>query len=145
MGKRIENWKCGAPMNVLRRADLSHGARLLYAILCGYMSKKSPHPFPSEGKLAKDLGCDRRTISRFKNELKFARLIDWKKRRGSNIYTVNTDTGASSDTDMGVSPIRTQMSGVYGQACPPNGNRKNVNQLNASQQAKLPTAHILKH
>jgi hypothetical protein len=66
MGKRIENCKCGAGMNVLRLSNISPAARLLYAILYGYKSKGSPHPFPSEETLAKDLGCKKRTVSRLK-------------------------------------------------------------------------------
>jgi hypothetical protein len=57
MGKRIENWKCGAGMNVLRLNSISRDGRLLYAILYGYKSKTRQHPFPAEQTLAKDLGC----------------------------------------------------------------------------------------
>jgi Helix-turn-helix domain len=98
MGKRIENWKCGAGMDVLRLKSISRDSRLLYAILCGYKRKQSQHPFPSEETLAEDLGCTKRTVSRLKSELKSAGLISWDSRPGSsNIYTINDGGIATSD------------------------------------------------
>jgi hypothetical protein len=98
MGKRIENWKCGAPMNVLRLKGISRDSRLLYAILCGYKSRGSQHPYPSEQTLAKDLDCTKRTVSRLKNELKSAGLVSWEPRPGSsNFYTIYEGRTVSSD------------------------------------------------
>jgi hypothetical protein len=76
-------------MNVLRLKGISRNSRLLYAVLCGYRSKESQHPFPSEQTLAEDLDCGKSTVHRLKEELKKAGLIDWEtKPGGSNIYTI---------------------------------------------------------
>jgi hypothetical protein len=149
MGKRIESWKSGARMDVLRM-NLSFGARLLYAILWGYKSKKSPNPWPSAKTLAQDLHCDKKTIHRLKAELARNGLIDWRRREESNIYTVfeepqkeiqererlkaeakrreRRDKDVPSKRDTDVPRVGTPESLGQGQGCPLNGNHINGNQ-----------------
>ena len=153
MGKRIEDWKCGAGMDVLRLKTISRDSRLLYALLCGYRSRERPNPFPGEETLAKDLGCTKRTVSRLKNELKSAGLISWEQRRGtSNSYTIYDGGIVTSDKggiDMDVKGSRdTAFKGVETEVStewkPVNDNHTNGNHVNGNHTSPPSRTYNLK-
>jgi DNA-binding transcriptional ArsR family regulator len=78
------------PNEILRRKDLSHGAKLCCARLIQYAGKDGK-AFPKIPTLGDELGMSIRAVHRFISELEEANLIK-TKRRGygqSNMYTVD--------------------------------------------------------
>lgn len=78
------------PNDVLRRTDLSHGAKLVCARLIQYAGKGNK-AFPKLPKLAEEVGMSARAVQRFLSELEDLELIESQRRgRGqSNSYTLN--------------------------------------------------------
>ena len=77
------------PNEILRRTDLSHGAKLCCARLIQYAGKDG-RAFPKLATLGEELGCSPRNAQRFLAELESHRLITIQQRgRGqSNIYSI---------------------------------------------------------
>jgi DNA-binding MarR family transcriptional regulator len=77
------------PNYVLKNPKLSFGARLTYAVLLSYAWQEE-FCFPAQEKLAEDLGVSRQSINKFLNELKAAKLVDWKRQglNRPNIYRI---------------------------------------------------------
>ena len=63
------------PTGVLRRADISAGARALYAILLSYGYGPPAAGAPTQEKLAADVGCSVRTVQRRLRELQAVGLL----------------------------------------------------------------------
>jgi len=78
------------PNKVLRRTDLSHGAKLCCARLIQYAGKDG-RAFPKLPTLAEELGMSVRAVQRFIAELESLDLIQTHRRgRGqSNLYLVD--------------------------------------------------------
>ena len=78
------------PNNILRRTDLSHGAKLCCARLIQYANKDG-QAFPKLKTLGEELGCSPRNVQRFIAELEDHKLLIIQQRgRGqSNIYHVD--------------------------------------------------------
>ncbi len=88
------------PNAILRREDLSPGAKLTYMGLLSYAWQKGSC-FPGQEKLAEDLGISRRSVVTYLQQLQQAKLLSIK-RRGlgqTNIYFLpkitNLDTTQS--------------------------------------------------
>jgi len=73
IGSITPNW-------LMRRKEISQGAKLCYARLCQYVGKKEKC-WPSHVKLAEELGCSRHQVQRYIKELIDNELIE-KKRIG---------------------------------------------------------------
>lgn len=55
----------GIPLEVLRRRDLSDGAKLLYGLLCAYQRRTAPAALePTVDELAEALGTSVRSVQR---------------------------------------------------------------------------------
>lgn len=78
---------CFVPIWLLRRTEISKGAKLTYARLCRYAGKNG-QCFPKQSTLAKELGCSTRTMSRYLRELRDCGLIESVRvgKRCSNRY-----------------------------------------------------------
>ena len=78
------------PNDILRRTDLSHGAKLCCARLIQYADKDG-QAFPKLKTLGEELGCSPRNVQRFIAELEDHKLLRIQQRgRGqSNIYHVD--------------------------------------------------------
>lgn len=77
------------PNDILRRKDLSHGAKLVCARLIQYAGKGN-QAFPKLPKLAEEVGMSARAVQRFLSELENLKLIESQRRgRGqANAYTL---------------------------------------------------------
>jgi hypothetical protein len=87
------------PNTILRRPDLTPGAKLTYIVLLSYAWQQD-HCFPGQSTLARDLGAGRRSVVRYLQELKSVGLLG-VQRRGlghTNVYTLNRwrDTGSAT-------------------------------------------------
>lgn len=78
------------PNDILRRTDLSHGAKLCCARLIQYAGKDNK-AFPKLPTLAAELGMSVRAVQRFLTELESHNLIETQRRgRGqSNQYVLS--------------------------------------------------------
>lgn len=78
------------PNDILRRTDLSHGAKLCCARLIQYAGKDG-QAFPKLATLGEELGMSPRAVQRFLMELENKKLVISQQRgRGqSNIYYVD--------------------------------------------------------
>jgi DNA-binding transcriptional MocR family regulator len=78
------------PNTILRRTDLSHGAKLCCARLIQYAGKNN-QAFPKLPTLAEELGMSVRAVQRFLTELESHGLIQTQRRgRGqSNAYVLD--------------------------------------------------------
>ena len=75
------------PNLLLRRPDLSHGAKIAYALLLSYAWQRD-RCFPGQDVLASDMGVERKAVIRYLQELKAKDVIK-VKRRGmgkTNVY-----------------------------------------------------------
>ncbi|MGE5193853.1 MAG: helix-turn-helix domain-containing protein [Deltaproteobacteria bacterium] len=75
------------PNLLLKRADLSHGAKIAYALLLSYAWQQD-RCFPGQDKLAADMGVERKAVIRYLQELKNKGVIR-VRRRGmgkTNVY-----------------------------------------------------------
>ncbi len=75
------------PNLLLRRIDISHGAKIAYAMLLSY-AWGTERCFPGQARLAADLGVERKAVIRYLQELRDKRLIT-VTRRGmgkTNVY-----------------------------------------------------------
>lgn len=81
------------PVWVIRSGkELSHGARALYACIMTYADNSSKSAFPSRQRLAEDLGCTEKSISRYVKELEDFGALDVDRRRNKrtgNFYANN--------------------------------------------------------
>ena len=77
------------PNYVLRNKQLSFGARLVYAVLLSYAWQEESC-FPGQDKMADDLGCSKRQVIRYLQELRETRYVDWKQRglNKTNVYYI---------------------------------------------------------
>jgi hypothetical protein len=85
------------PNTILRRTDLTPGAKLTYIVLLSYAWQQD-HCFPGQSTLARDLGAGRRSVVRYLQELKAVGLLS-VHRRGlghTNVYTLNRWRDAGS-------------------------------------------------
>ena len=78
------------PNEILRRTDLSHGAKLCCARLIQYAGKDG-QAFPKLATLGEELGMSPRAVQRFLTELESHKLVTTQQRgRGqSNVYHVD--------------------------------------------------------
>src|SRR4051812_9169287 len=67
------------PNTILRRQELSPGAKLSYVMLLSYAHQKDSC-FPGQEKLAEDLGAGRRSVIRYIKELQDSGLLVVKRR-----------------------------------------------------------------
>ena len=75
------------PNLLLKRPDLSHGAKIAYALLLSYAWQQD-RCFPGQDALAADMGVERKAVIRYLQELK-AKDVIRVKRRGmgkTNVY-----------------------------------------------------------
>lgn len=77
------------PNYILKNRQLSHGARLAYAVLLSYAWQEDSC-FPGQVRMAEDLGTSDRSIRTFLRELKDQGFITWEQRglNKSNIYYI---------------------------------------------------------
>src|SRR4051812_31409763 len=67
------------PNILLRRTDISHGAKIAYAMLLSYAWGKE-RCFPGQARLAADMGVERKAVIRYLNELKDKGIVDVTRR-----------------------------------------------------------------
>lgn len=87
--ERIRENYTRMPNTVLRRADISTGAKLTYMMLLSYAHHQN-FCFPGQARLASDLGVGERSVVRYIQELVTSGLLR-VKRRGlgrTNVYTL---------------------------------------------------------
>lgn len=75
---------------ILRNGKLSPVARLLLLIIKSYGDTSGLHCYPSQDRLAADMGCSIPTIKRAVNELKRHGLISTEQRRNQDGKTSTT-------------------------------------------------------
>lgn len=95
------------PMFILSK-NISHGAKILYAILCNYAGEKD-HCWPSQATLSKKIGCSISSIKNYLCELKNEHLIRVERESFSrSIYFIlifpDDAAGKRNETKMAVSP-----------------------------------------
>jgi Helix-turn-helix domain len=93
LAQGIKDWKInGVYKSVIRNRNLSLGARVVYAELRSYLSKKCKEPYPSYETLARNLGFSPKSAYRFVKELEHAGVVSHTKRqfssgrRGTNLW-----------------------------------------------------------
>ena len=87
------------PNALLRRSDLSPGAKLTYMALLSYAWQQG-RCFPGQDRLAQDLGAGKRSVIRYLQELTEAQLLK-VQRRGlgqTNLYLLPRFTGPLEDS-----------------------------------------------
>ena len=82
-------WITHVEREVIEDTNLSCGARLTYAVLCGYEGKNCKVPYPSLPTLAKKVGCGRGTIQGYISGLKKARRVEIVPRREDGKFCSN--------------------------------------------------------
>lgn len=93
------------PNFVLKCDGISHGAKVVYAMLLSY-AWQNGFCFPGQEKLARDIGTSRQTANKFIQELAKAELIHIK-RRGlgkSNVYILRSKVPGKEAGDVDISP-----------------------------------------
>ena len=80
----------GVPNFILESKRISVGAKLTYAMLLKY-AREMDECFPGQERLAKDMGCGLRSITRYIAELEAVELITIKRRGQGrpNLYTIH--------------------------------------------------------
>jgi biotin operon repressor len=94
------------PNLLLRRTDISHGAKIAYAMLLSY-AWGSEKCFPGQARLATDLGVERKAVIRYLQELKDKGLIT-VTRRGmgkTNVYRLPRITDVPKMGHQEVPPV----------------------------------------
>lgn len=89
------------PNAILRRPDVSAGAKLTYMALLSYAWQQGSC-FPGQDRLAEDTGAGKRSVVRYLQELQVAGLLV-VKRRGlgrTNIYTLPKLSGTSRSANL---------------------------------------------
>jgi hypothetical protein len=88
--ERLQEGWTNIPNTILRRADVSPGAKLTYVMLLSYAHQKGSC-FPGQVTLARDLGAGERSVRRYLQELESMRLLQ-VQRRGlgkTNLYVLS--------------------------------------------------------
>lgn len=80
-------------VETMRDADLSVGARLLYWELHQWISEDVAVCFPTQKKLARNLGVHRNSVIRWLQELRDKGLIENVPQRYGNAYRLRTCAG----------------------------------------------------
>ena len=80
----------GVPNFILESKHISVGAKLTYAMLLKY-AREEDECFPGQDRLAKDMGCGLRSITRYLPELEEVELISIQRRGQGrpNLYTIH--------------------------------------------------------
>jgi hypothetical protein len=80
----------GVPNFILESKHISVGAKLTYAMLLKY-AREEDECFPGQDRLAKDMGCGLRSVTRYIAELEEVELITIKRRGQGrpNLYTIH--------------------------------------------------------
>jgi biotin operon repressor len=80
----------GVPNFILESTQISVGSKLVYAMLLKY-ARELNECFPGQERLAKDMGCGRRSVVRYISELEQVGLITIKRRGQGrpNLYTIH--------------------------------------------------------
>jgi hypothetical protein len=80
----------GVPNFILESKHISVGAKLTYAMLLKY-AREEDECFPGQERLAKDMGCGLRSVTRYIAELEEVELITIKRRGQGrpNLYTIH--------------------------------------------------------
>lgn len=73
----IPNW-------LLKRKELSQGAKLLYGRLSQFAGKNG-HAFPGHKRLGEELGKSDRMIRKYLTELKKHRLVEWERKDRTDV------------------------------------------------------------
>lgn len=83
-------WKFNGPIMpkwILKRKDISQGAKILYSLMASYAYDGSDHCYSSQSRLADDMGASLRSVQNYIRELEALELIQTKK---SNSGSTNT-------------------------------------------------------
>jgi Helix-turn-helix domain len=93
-------WVTHILREIMDSDKLSIGAKVTYAILCGYRGKNCREPFPSLPTLSNKVGSCRQTVQRYLDELEDAGVITSMQRRkggafDSNGYQINDGINGS--------------------------------------------------
>lgn len=129
------------PMFILTK-NISHGAKILYAILCNYAGEKD-HCWPSQATLAKKLGCSLSSIKNYLCELKNENLIRVEREKFSrSIYFILAfpDTQAGSEGEQKI--VATQPN--FGHGTQPNFGCINNNRIKNSPPYSPQKGHELR-
>jgi hypothetical protein len=80
----------GVPNFILESKHISAGVKLTYAMLIKY-AREMDECFPGQDRLAKDMRCGTRSITRYLTELEAVELITIKRRGQGrpNLYTIH--------------------------------------------------------
>ena len=80
----------GVPNFILESKHISVGAKLTYAMLLKY-AREMDECFPGQDRLAKDMGCGLRSVTRYIAELEEVELIKIQRRGQGrpNLYTIH--------------------------------------------------------
>jgi hypothetical protein len=90
MLKYSTEWHGSIPAHsVLRNADLSRDARLLWAVLQSYASPDSPNPYPSHFTLMKNMGCKKTALKKYMVELQEKGFLNTEQARRSGRWLAN--------------------------------------------------------
>ena len=94
------------PLDLLRRRDLSYGAKCLYGRL-GLFAGKNGVCNPSHAVLAREIGCSDRRIRQLLTELRTRGLLLWRRTQKSSFYRLlgGQDQGDANGTKV---PIRSE-------------------------------------
>ena len=69
------------PVWILRKPDLSLGAKALYGALMSYADNRTKLAFPGQERVAADLGCTVRTVYKYMKELEESGILSVERRR----------------------------------------------------------------
>ena len=85
--KQFQGGFTAIPNRLLENADLSLGARMVYAMLLKFAWQKD-FCFPAQERIATDLGIGIRSVRTYLHELREAALITWKQQglNRPNVY-----------------------------------------------------------
>ncbi len=89
------------PNQILRRPDIPPGAKLAYMVLLSYAWQKD-HSYPSQDRLAEDMGVSERSVITYLKQLVDSGLITIR-RRGlglTNVYVIHRISGSANSSPL---------------------------------------------
>ena len=96
------------PTELITDTSLTVGARLLCALLWTYRNKDTGHSFPSQGRMARELGCSDRSVRRWLNALSEAGWLrrtkrntedpNWSGNQNACLYEIYWSKGKQRET-----------------------------------------------
>jgi biotin operon repressor len=87
------------PNKLLKDHRLSRDARLLGCLIFMHAAN-SGRAFPSQEKMAEELGCTRRSIIRWLEELQLIGWVEWQHTIRNNAYTINDPDETLADVPL---------------------------------------------